>query len=171
MIEMKLLEKIAGFFRRLAGALKCGGAAFRSADLRALGASAGSRPDALRAAASLESGGKWALIRESSGRVALEVVPSEGADGAFLAACSVALRSEAAKMVGPAFDRDLEKYDRDLAMAYKEADYQMARADAAQSGLDYFRAINDAYGPASDELLRMWNVYKAAKAKLESFGE
>lgn len=82
------------------------------------------------------------------------------------------LKNELLRIIGnEAYGMNLEKIDYDLAMAYKEADYQIARVNKVQAELDYYRAANDLSGEYSGpRLFAMWNHYLDMKKQLDSFG-
>lgn len=72
--------------------------------------------------------------------------------------------------VGPEeFDRNIEYYDRDRAMLYKEADYHILRADYFEKYAEYIRRINDPNGNMAPETSRLYAMVMDLKNKYENF--
>lgn len=69
------------------------------------------------------------------------------------------------------YEQNLEQLDYDLAMAYKEADYQMARNEALDAEFMYYREVNNPNGMKSQQLLNMWNRVVEMKERLKRFEE
>ena len=67
------------------------------------------------------------------------------------------------------YEKELEHYDQDLANAFKEVDYQIARADSLEAELNYYKAINDPNGMNSNQALFLWNQVLETKRALERF--
>ena len=89
-----------------------------------------------------------------------------------LIASKETLKNEIIRLIGnDAYGSNLEQIDYELAMAYKEADYQIARADMIQAELDYYKATNNLNiefsGP---RLYALWNHYLDMKKRYEAFG-
>lgn len=94
-------------------------------------------------------------------------------DVKFAAECRELMRNDLKRRVGDeTYDRDIEFFEPFTAQVFMEADYQMARADAAEMELNYFRAINDPVGDKdANTLYNMWKEYMDAKEKLKHFEE
>ena len=67
------------------------------------------------------------------------------------------------------YEKELEHYDQDLANAFKEVDYQIARADSLEAELNYYKAINNPNGMDSNQALFLWNQVLETKRALERF--
>ena len=63
----------------------------------------------------------------------------------------------------------IEGKRQDLANAFKEVDYQIARADSLEAELNYYKAINDPNGMNSNQALFLWNQVLETKRALERF--
>ncbi len=89
-----------------------------------------------------------------------------------LVASKETLKNEIIRLIGnDAYCSNLEQIDYELAMAYKEADYQIARADMIQAELDYYKAANNLSMEFSGpRLYALWNHYLDMKKRYEAFG-
>jgi hypothetical protein len=67
------------------------------------------------------------------------------------------------------YDRDLEYYEPYTALAFKEAEYQVMRADMLEAELAYYKAINDPNGPAASQTYALYERYMNLKERLEKF--
>lgn len=67
------------------------------------------------------------------------------------------------------YGQELEKYDNDLFNAYKEADYQLARADYLEAELTYYKTVNDPMSGDANKLYMLYNRVVKLKEKLDSF--
>ena len=54
-------------------------------------------------------------------------------------------------------------------MAYKEADYQITRADYLDAELQYYKAANNPNGPLGNMLKVMWDRRCELKERLDAF--
>ena len=61
------------------------------------------------------------------------------------------------KLGNETYGQKLEFYDKDLFDAYKEADYQMLKADYFETAYEYYKTIND---PNSGDANRTYMLYK-----------
>ena len=99
-------------------------------------------------------------------------ITEERLDEDFASDCVYTIKSQIINKIGQeTYERQLERFDYDMAMAFKEADYQMARADYAEAELQYFRAVNDPYGAKAPQLKKMWDNVNRTKSRLEAFEE
>lgn len=71
--------------------------------------------------------------------------------------------------LGADYDKNLEKYEPDTANAFKEADYQIARADAVDAELQYYKAINDPNGLKGMQLQHLWERVIEMKKRLDFY--
>lgn len=63
----------------------------------------------------------------------------------------------------------LDEIEPDLSMAYKEADYQIVRADYLDAELQYYKAANNPAGPSANMLKTMWDRRCELKERLDAF--
>ena len=99
----------------------------------------------------------------------LYYISDDNIDIEFSANCKEVIRDDLIKRLGDNYDRNLEKFEPYTAMAFKEADYQMLRADVLDAKLKYINAINDAYGMTANATLGLWNHYNELKHRLKDF--
>ena len=94
-------------------------------------------------------------------------------DVKFAAECRELMRNDLRRRVGDErYDREIEFFEPFTSQVFMEADYQMARADAAEMELNYFRAINDPVNKKDgNELYNMWKEYQDANERLKHFEE
>lgn len=81
------------------------------------------------------------------------------------------IKNEIVRTIGnDEYGANLDHIDYELAMAYKEADYQILRADTIKAELEYYKAANDLHQEFSGpRLYAMWNHYLDLKKRLDSF--
>ena len=101
----------------------------------------------------------------------LYYISDDDIDVDFSANCKEVIRDDLVRRLGDNYDRELERFEPYTAMAFKEADYQMLRADVLDAKLKYFSAINDAYGMSANATLGLWNHYNELKEKLKEIEE
>ena len=80
------------------------------------------------------------------------------------------LRDQLIRTLGnEGYGERLNVIEPDLAMAYKEADYQIARSDFLDAELQYYKAANNPSGPSANMLKTMWDHRCEMKERLEAF--
>ena len=80
------------------------------------------------------------------------------------------LRDQLIRTLGnEGYGENLNVIEPDLAMAYKEADYQIARADYLDAELQYYKAANNPNGPQGNMLKVMWDHRCELKERLDVF--
>ena len=67
------------------------------------------------------------------------------------------------------YSQNLSTIEPDLALAYKEADFQITRAEYLDAELQYYKAANNPNGPLANMLKKMWDRRCKLKEQLEIF--
>lgn len=100
---------------------------------------------------------------------AIEYINTDPDNDTFASNAKEVIRESLINKLGQEYEMRLEEFDPDIATAFKEADYQIARADAAEAELQYYRAINDPNGLKSLQLQHMWERVIEMKKRLQAF--
>jgi len=113
------------------------------------------------------------LTRNSDDSNIVYYTSDENLDVKFAVECRELMRNDLKRRVGDeTYDRDMEFFEPFTAQVFMEADYQMARADAAEMELEYVKRINDPTDTTDGpELYRIWKDCQDAKEKLKHFEE
>ena len=99
----------------------------------------------------------------------IEYINTDPDNDTFASNAKEVIRESLINKLGEEYEMRLEEFDPDIATAFKEADYQIARADVAEAELQYYRAINDPNGPKSIQLQHMWERVIDLKKRLQAF--
>ena len=92
-------------------------------------------------------------------------------DPQFIADCKERLRNILINTIGrEAFEQNIEILEPDTALAWKEADYQIARAEWQEAELQYYKAVNmPGNNLRASQLKNMYDRVQSLKAQVESF--
>ena len=92
-------------------------------------------------------------------------------DPQFIADCKERLRNILINTIGrEAFEQNIEILEPDTALAWKEADYQIARAEWQEAELQYYKAVNlPGNNLRATQLKNMYDRVQSLKAQVESF--
>lgn len=67
------------------------------------------------------------------------------------------------------YDKNIEYYDNNTAMLYKEADYHILRAEYFEKYAEYIRRINDPNGNMAPDTARLYQQVMDLKQQYENF--
>lgn len=88
----------------------------------------------------------------------------------FEMGCRDIVKMDLVNRVGPEeYDKNIEYYDNDRAMLYKEADYHILRADYFEKYLEYYKRINDPNGDKANDTHRLYQQVMYLKEQYEKF--
>lgn len=73
------------------------------------------------------------------------------------------------KLGNEKYGEKLELYDKDLFNAYKEADYQMLKADYFESAYEYYTQVNDPIGGDANKLYLLYKRLLQTRDKYEKY--
>lgn len=92
-------------------------------------------------------------------------------DPQFLADCKERLRGILINTVGrEVFEQNIEVLEPDTALAWKEADYQIARAEWQEAELQYYKAVNmPGNNLRASQLKNMYDRVQSLKARVDEF--
>jgi hypothetical protein len=92
-------------------------------------------------------------------------------DPQFLADCKERLRGILINTIGrEVFEQNIEVLEPDTALAWKEADYQIARAEWHEAELQYYKAVNmPGNNLRASQLKNMYDRVQSLKARVDEF--
>lgn len=91
-------------------------------------------------------------------------------DLTFIRSAFLSLRNHIVRTLGEEqYNTELERWDYDLAMAYKEADYHILRANYFEVMNQYINTINDPNGMKAPEARQLYMEAQELKEKYENF--
>lgn len=119
----------------------------------------------------LENSKKYIIIAEIDGDNFEYISNDDEFDVDFRNQCKEIIREDIFNKIGPeAYEARLDVFETDLFNAFKEIDYQTARADYAEAMLEYTRAINDinVSSMKSHNFQKLWNHVEERKRILDN---
>lgn len=80
------------------------------------------------------------------------------------------LKYQVINMIGKdEYDKNIAYWDEDIALVYKEIDYQMINAQLSKLELEYYKMINSPNGCKAEEGVMMWNKILELRQYIENF--